>query len=103
MRCRRILTQNRDRQNHGRQPPEAAAEAHRKAIGSIGAKGVTSAADYQAVNAAPGRSGASVQTSWVRGGYNAWAEIVNAAVTNKLFSTLGPLEAQSAAKALYDF
>ena len=82
---------------------KAAAEAHRKAIGSIDARGVTSAADYQAVNAALGRSGASVQTSKVRGGYNAWAEIVNAAVTNKLFSTLGPLDAQSAAKALYDF
>merc|ERR1712151_1242758 len=35
---------------------KAAAEAHHKAIGSIDAKGVTSAADYEAVNAALGRS-----------------------------------------------
>ena len=31
---------------------KAAAEAHLKAIGSIDARGVTSAADYQAVNSA---------------------------------------------------
>ena len=39
---------------------KAAAEAHHKAIGSIDAKGVTSAADYEAVNAAIGRIVASV-------------------------------------------
>merc|ERR1712008_178993 len=33
---------------------KAAAEAHHRAIGSIDAKGVTSAADYEAVNAALG-------------------------------------------------
>merc|ERR1712146_456501 len=43
---------------------KAAAEAH-KAIGSIDAKGVTSAADYEAVNAALGRVIASVPTSKV--------------------------------------
>ena len=35
---------------------KAGAEAHHKAIGSIDAKGVTSAADYEAVNAALGRA-----------------------------------------------
>merc|ERR1711918_235860 len=40
---------------------KAAAEAHHKAIGSIDAKGVTSAADFEAVTAALGRVFASVQ------------------------------------------
>merc|ERR1719263_2708359 len=44
---------------------KAAAEAHHKAIGSIDAKGVTSAADYEAVNAALGRVVASVPQSQV--------------------------------------
>ena len=82
---------------------KAAAEAHLKAIGGIDARGVTSAADYQAVNSALGRPVVSVSTSKVMDGYDAWAEIVNTAVTNKLFSTLGPLDAQAAAKALYEF
>ena len=59
---------------------KAAAEAHRKAIGSIDARGVTSAADYQAVNAALGRSVASVPTSKVMDVDNAWAGILNSAV-----------------------
>eukprot|EP00971_Amphidinium_carterae_P222223 4410844-Amphidinium_carterae.1 len=42
---------------------KAAAEAHHKAIGSIDATGVTSAADYAAVNAALGRVIASVPKS----------------------------------------
>merc|ERR1711939_1288727 len=44
---------------------KAAAEAHHKAIGSIDGKGVTSAGDYEAVNAALGRVVASVPTSKV--------------------------------------
>merc|ERR1712084_119078 len=47
-----------------------------KAIGSIDAKGVTSAADYEAVNAALGRVIASVPTSKVMDVYNAFAKIV---------------------------
>merc|ERR1712039_925680 len=82
---------------------KAAAEAHHKAIGSIDAKGVTSAADYEAVNAALGRVIASVPTSKVMDVYNAFASIVNPAVPNKLFSTVNPLDAQAAAKAFYEF
>merc|ERR1712232_760039 len=41
------------------------AEAHHKAIGSIDAKGVTSAADYEAVLAALGKMIASVPASQV--------------------------------------
>merc|ERR1712107_577544 len=44
---------------------KAAAEAHHKAIGSIDAKGVTSQADYEAVNAALGKAIASVPKSQV--------------------------------------
>merc|ERR1712107_666569 len=44
---------------------KAAAEAHHKAIGSIDANGVTSAADYEAVNAALGRVIASVPKNTV--------------------------------------
>lgn len=82
---------------------KAAAEAHHKAIGSIDAKGVTSAADYEAVNAALGRVIASVPTSKVMDVYNAWAGLVNPAVPNKLFSTVDPLHANAAAKAFYEF
>merc|ERR1712224_925856 len=52
---------------------KAAAEAHHKAIGSIDGQGVTSAADYEAVNAALGRVVASVPTSKTMDVYNAWA------------------------------
>merc|ERR1719498_298040 len=82
---------------------KAAAEAHHKAIGSIDAKGVTSAADYEAINAALGRVIASVPTSKVMDVYNAFASIVKPDVPNKLFSTVNPLDAQAAAKAFYEF
>merc|ERR1711908_180561 len=67
---------------------KAAAEAHHKAIGSIDAKGVTSAADFEAVNAALGRVIASVPTSKVMDVYNAWAGLLSPAVPNKLFSSV---------------
>merc|ERR1711976_604666 len=82
---------------------KAAAEAHHKAIGSIDAKGVTSAADYEAVNAALGRVIASVPTSKVMDVYNAYAGLLNGAVPNKLFSSVDPLHANAAAKAFYEF
>ena len=82
---------------------KAAAEAHHKAIGSIDAKGVTAAADYEAVNAALGRVIASVPTSQVMDVYNAFAKITPGPVPNKLFSTVNPLDANAAAKAFYEF
>merc|ERR1711963_1053148 len=82
---------------------KAAAEAHHKAIGSIDAKGVTSAADYEAVNAALGRLIATVPTSQVMGVYNAFAKITPGPVPNKLFSSVNPLDANAAAKAFYEF
>merc|ERR1712178_493142 len=82
---------------------KAAAEAHHKAIGSIGGKGVTSAADYEAVNAALGKVIASVPNSKVMDVYNAFAKVVPGTVPNKLFSMVNPLDAQAAAKAFYEF
>merc|ERR1712147_375960 len=82
---------------------KAAAEAHHKAIGSVDGNGVTSAADFEAVNAALGRVIASVPTSKVMDVYNAWAGLVNPAVPNKLFESVNGLDAQAAAKAFYEF
>merc|ERR1712207_90147 len=82
---------------------KAAAEAHHKAIGSVDGNGVTSAADYEAVNAALRRAIVSAPTSKVMDVYNAFAGLVNPAVPNKLFSSVNPLEAQAAAKAFYEF
>merc|ERR1711972_51968 len=82
---------------------KAAAEAHHKAIGSIDAKGVTSAADYEAVNAALGRVIASVPTSKVMDVYDAFSKIVPGAVPNMMFSMVNPLAANAAAKAFYEF
>merc|ERR1712232_601652 len=82
---------------------KAAAEAHHKAIGSIDAKGVTSAADFEAVTAALGRVFASVPTSKVMDVYNAFAKVVPGPVPNKLFSMVNPLDANAAAKAFYEF
>merc|ERR1711941_125548 len=75
---------------------KAAAEAHHKAIGSIDAKGVTSSADYEAVNAALGRVVASVPTSKVMDVYNAMAGVVDSTVPNNMFSKVNPLDAVAA-------
>merc|ERR1711877_35717 len=80
-----------------------ALKAIHKAIGSVDAKGLTSAADYEAVNAALGRVIASVPTSKVMDVYNAFSRIVPRDVPNKLFSTVDPLAANAAAKAFYEF
>ena len=82
---------------------KAAAEAHHKAIGSIDASGVTSAADYEAVNAALGRVIASVPKSTVMDVYNAFAGIVDKDIPLNMFSKVNPLDAYAAAKAFYTF
>jgi len=81
-----------------------AAEAHHKAIASVDAKGVTSAADYEAVNAALGKVIASVPKSQVMDVYNAFAKITDPNIPNKLYSMIGsPLEPIAAYKALMEF
>merc|ERR1712217_223702 len=82
---------------------KAAAEAHHKAIGSIDAQGVTSQADYAAVNAALAKTIASVPKSQVMDVYNAWAKVVPGAVPNMMFNMVNPLDANAAAKAFYTF
>merc|ERR1712008_147629 len=60
---------------------KAAADAHHKAIGSIsGANGVTSSADWEAVNAALGRVFASVPESSVMDVYDSVSSITDSAV-----------------------
>jgi hypothetical protein len=80
-----------------------AAEAHHKAIGSVDAKLVTSASDFEAVNAALGKVIASVPTSQVMDVYNAFGKIVNPVVPNYLFSSVKPGDAQAAYAALLSF
>merc|ERR1712157_26533 len=82
---------------------KAAADAHHKAITSVDAKGVTSAADYEAVNAGIGRIVASAGTQKTMDVYNAFAGLLNPAVPNKMFSMVNPLDANAAAKAFYEF
>merc|ERR1712050_115679 len=80
-----------------------AAKAHSKAIGSVDGNLVTSAADFQAVNAALGKAIASVPTSQVVDVYNAFGKIVNPVVPNYLFSSVNPGDAQAAYAALLSF
>merc|ERR1712217_877415 len=82
---------------------KAAAEAHHKAIGSIDGNGLTSAADYEAVNAALGRVVASVPAAKVMDVYNSFSNLVSGSVPNKLFSTVNPLEAARAYDGLISF
>eukprot|EP00415_Alexandrium_ostenfeldii_P001967 UN1967 len=82
---------------------KAAAEALHKAIGSIDANGVTSSADYEAVNAALGRVIASVPKNMVMDVYNPFAGLVSPDVPNNMFQSVNALDANAAAKAFYTF
>merc|ERR1719440_842365 len=80
-----------------------AAMAHHKAIGSIDGKGVTSAADWEAVNAALGKLIASVPQSQVMDVYNAMSKITNPNIPSLLFSKVSGGDAIKAYKALLEF
>merc|ERR1712027_218783 len=80
-----------------------AAEAHHKAIGSVDAKLVTTAADYQAVNAALGKVIASVPQSPVMDVFNAFSKVTGPNIPNNLFSMSSPSEATAAYDALMKF
>merc|ERR1712179_804995 len=82
---------------------KAAAEAHHKAIGSIDGKGVTSAADYEAVNAALGRVFASVPESTVMDVYNSVASITDPGVPMYLKSLVKEADADAAYSAFLNF
>merc|ERR1719343_1300779 len=81
---------------------KAAVEAHHKAIGSAGS-GVTSKADYEAINAALGRAIASVPESQVMDVYNSFSSLVSGEVPNYLMSTVKEADAKAAYVALVDF
>merc|ERR1712232_589579 len=80
-----------------------AAEAHFKAIGSVDANGVTSAADYAAVNAALGKLIASVPQSQVMDVYKAFEKSLNPMVGNYMFQFSKGADAIGAYKALMEF
>jgi hypothetical protein len=80
-----------------------AANAHVKAIGSIDAEGLTSQADFAAINAGLGKAIASVPTSKVMDVYNAFAKVVPGTVPNFLYSTVNPNDAQAAYRGFLEF
>merc|ERR1712150_465962 len=83
---------------------KAAAEAHHKAIGSIkGANGVTSKADWEAVNAALGRVIASVPEATVMDVYDAVSRITDEGVPEYLKSKVNAPDAERAYAAFLQF
>merc|ERR1712156_693860 len=81
-----------------------AAAAHVKAIDSIDANGLTSEADFAAINAGLGKAIASVPTSKVMDVYNAVGKVVGSSpVPNYLFSQVNPNDATAAYNALLEF
>merc|ERR1711933_478606 len=81
---------------------KAGVEAHHKAIGSMSG-GVTSQADFEAVNAALGRMIASVPESKVMDVYNAFSKVVSPDVPKYLMSTVKEADAKAAYAALMEF
>merc|ERR1712217_627038 len=80
-----------------------AAEAHHKAIGSVDAKLVTSASDFEAINAGLGKAISSVPTSKVMDVFNAFSGITSPIIPNYLYSSVSPGDAQAAYGALLEF
>merc|ERR1719192_3100636 len=83
---------------------KAAADAHHKAIGSIkGVNGVTSQANWEAVNAALGRVIASVPEATVMDVYNAVSDITDPSVPAYLKSLVNGADAEKAYAAFLEF
>merc|ERR1712187_270582 len=80
-----------------------AVDAHHKVIGSAGSSGVTSKADFEAINAALGRAIASVPESTVMDVYNSFSGVVSSEVPSYLMSTVKEADAKAAYAALMDF
>merc|ERR1712063_210665 len=76
---------------------------HVTAIGSMDAKGVTTLADFEAINAGLGKAIASVPTATVMDVYNAFGKIVAPEVPNYLYSSVNPQHAQAAYNGLLEF
>ena len=82
---------------------QQAAMAHHNALGSMDGNLVTTAADYQAVNAALGKVIASVPGSQVMDVFNAFSKITGPQVPSNLFSMVSPSEATAAYDAFIKF
>jgi len=80
-----------------------AAQAHVRAIGSMDAKGVTTQADFEAINAGLGKAIASVPTSAVMDVFNAFGRIVSPEVPKALMSSVNAGDASAAYTALMEF
>jgi len=80
-----------------------AALAHVKAIGSVDASGVTTQADFAAINAGLGKAIASVPASKVMDVYNAFGKVVSADVPNYLIRTVNAGDARAAYSAFMEF
>merc|ERR1719245_1546014 len=83
---------------------KAAADAHHKAVGSVsGPNGVTSKADWEAVNAALGRVIASVPESMVMDVYNSVKDITDPGVPAYMKSLVNGADAEKAYSAFLEF
>merc|ERR1711869_1168 len=80
-----------------------AAMAHHNVLGSMDAKLVTTAADYEKVNAALGKVIASVPDSQVMDVFNAFSKITGSSVPSNLFSMVSPNDAVRAYDAFLKF
>merc|ERR1712196_692910 len=77
--------------------------AHSKAIGSVDGNGVTSLADYTAINKALGHMIASAGVDKTMAVYNAWKGLVPAEVPAFLMSKVNAADAKAAYAALMEF
>merc|ERR1712153_230893 len=82
---------------------KAAADAHVKAIKSMDGNLVTSKADYTAINAALGRTVASVPESVTMDVYNAFDKLVPATVPEYMMSKVNAGDAKAAYAAFLEF
>ena len=77
--------------------------AHAQAIGSVDGNGVTSLADYTAINKALGHMIASAGEAKTMAVYNAWKGLVPAEVPAFLMSKVNAADAKAAYAALMEF
>lgn len=81
---------------------KAGVEAHHKVVGRVN-NGVTSEANFEAINAALGRMIASVPESKVMDVYKAFSKLVSPYVTKYLMGTVKEADAHAAYAALMNF
>merc|ERR1711933_124457 len=94
----------RDGRSHGWRRADRSSKCPHKAIGSIDDKLVTSAKDFEAINAGIGKTIASVPTSKVMDVYNAFGGLVKPTLmSNYLYASVNPQDAQAAYNALLQF